>query len=65
MMPFVFGDSSEAVSYLFVLQVPVMRCVNIEITSILLDHLHHLELVNELLLVDVFHLSRPVYIAGF
>jgi hypothetical protein len=65
MMPFIFGDPAEAVPYLFVLQVPILRCVNVEIVSILLDHLHHFELVNELLLVDVFHLSGPVYIAGF
>ena len=60
MTPFVFSDPVEAVPYHLVLYFPVLRYLDVEITSVQLNHLHHLELADELLFVEVFHLSGPV-----
>ena len=60
MTPFVFGDPAEAVPNHLVLYIPVLRYLDVKIASVLLNHLHHLELADELLPVEVFHLSVPV-----
>jgi hypothetical protein len=60
MMPFIFGDPVEVAPYHLVLYITVLRYLDVEITSVLLNHLHHLELADELLLAEVFHLSGPV-----
>ena len=64
MMPFVLGYSFEAVPYLLVFYIPVLRCLDVEIVSILLDHLHHPELTYEFLLIEIIHQIVPVYLAG-
>ena len=62
-VPLIFGNLAEAITYPFILDALVLRDLDVEIMSILLNQLHRFELTHKLLLGHIIHHDGPVPIA--
>ena len=62
MVGLIFGDLDQAITQVLVGHFGIVRGLEVELTSILLDQLHRLELIQEVLFCSTIHRCHPVWI---